>query len=199
MIVADQSMSAVTKTEMVMRRDRGEPIPLGWAQDQAGADYRCGRGVRGSLLPSGGQKGANIALLIEILAAALNRLATQRRYEHVQRQQRRAAGRRPVHARHRSSIFRRRGLRRELGAAGGGLRRGEGATTGQQGRRSGELARDNGRCRRPSLAVEPEPRGIELLSAVSALGVHRVALGWRLCELEFRTEVGASKSMCLLS
>lgn len=31
----------------------------------------AGEGLRGSLLPSGGQKGANIALLIEILAAAL--------------------------------------------------------------------------------------------------------------------------------
>jgi (2R)-3-sulfolactate dehydrogenase (NADP+) len=71
-IVADQSMSAVTKTEMVMRRDRGEPIPLGWAQDRTGAPTTdAAEGLLGSLLPSGGQKGANIALLVEILAAAL--------------------------------------------------------------------------------------------------------------------------------
>jgi (2R)-3-sulfolactate dehydrogenase (NADP+) len=38
MVVADQSMSAVTKTEMLLRRDRGESIPLGWAQDRAGLD-----------------------------------------------------------------------------------------------------------------------------------------------------------------
>lgn len=72
MILVDQSMSAVTKTEMAMRRDRGEAIPLGWAQDRTGAPTSdAGVGLLGSLLPSGGQKGANIALLIEILAAAL--------------------------------------------------------------------------------------------------------------------------------
>jgi (2R)-3-sulfolactate dehydrogenase (NADP+) len=72
MIVVDQSMSAVTKTEMVMRRARGEPIPVGWAQDKTGASTTdAGEGLRGSLLPNGGQKGANIALLIEILAASL--------------------------------------------------------------------------------------------------------------------------------
>lgn len=71
-IVADQSMSAVTKTEMIMRRARGEPIPLGWAQDRRGAPTTvAAEGLLGSLLPSGGQKGANIALLVEILAAAL--------------------------------------------------------------------------------------------------------------------------------
>ncbi|HEV7254665.1 MAG TPA: Ldh family oxidoreductase [Mesorhizobium sp.] len=71
-IVVDQSMSAVTKTAIVMRRDRGEPIPLGWAQDRSGAPTADpAEGLLGSLLPSGGQKGANIALLIEILAAAL--------------------------------------------------------------------------------------------------------------------------------
>jgi (2R)-3-sulfolactate dehydrogenase (NADP+) len=80
MIVVDQSMSAVTKTEMLMRRDRGEPIPLGWAQDSNGAPTTdAAEGLLGSLLPSGGQKGANIALLVEILAAALtgSRLSTE--------------------------------------------------------------------------------------------------------------------------
>jgi (2R)-3-sulfolactate dehydrogenase (NADP+) len=72
MIVVDQSMSAVTKTEMIMRRDRGEPIPAGWAQDRSGASTTdASEGLLGSLLPSGGQKGANIALLIEVLAASL--------------------------------------------------------------------------------------------------------------------------------
>ena len=71
-IMVDQSMSAVTKTEMIMRRNRGEPIPLGWAQDKAGAPTTdAGEGLLGSLLPSGGQKGANLALMVEILAASL--------------------------------------------------------------------------------------------------------------------------------
>ena len=79
-IVVDQSMSAVTKTEMLMRRARGEPIPSGWAQDRSGAATTdAGEGLLGSLLPSGGQKGANIALLVEILAASLtgSKLSTQ--------------------------------------------------------------------------------------------------------------------------
>lgn len=72
LIVADQSMSAVTKTAMLMHRARGEPIPLGWAQDAAGnPTTSAAEGLAGSLLPSGGQKGANLALLVEILAAAL--------------------------------------------------------------------------------------------------------------------------------
>ena len=78
-ILVDQSMSAVTKTEMLMRQARGEPIPLGWAQDRLGAPTTdATEGLLGSLLPSGGQKGANIALLVEILAASLtgSRLST---------------------------------------------------------------------------------------------------------------------------
>lgn len=71
-IVVDQSMSAVTKTEMILRRDRGEAIPIGWAQDRHGQPTtNAATGLEGSLLPAGGRKGANIALLVEILAAAL--------------------------------------------------------------------------------------------------------------------------------
>jgi (2R)-3-sulfolactate dehydrogenase (NADP+) len=71
-IVVDQSMSAVTKTEMVLRRNRGEAIPAGWAQDKHGQPTTdAATGLEGSLLPAGGRKGANIALLVEILAAAL--------------------------------------------------------------------------------------------------------------------------------
>ncbi|KQY26949.1 Ldh family oxidoreductase [Rhizobium sp. Root482] len=71
-IVVDQSMSAVTKTEMILRGNRGETIPTGWAQDRNGQPTTDpATGLEGSLLPAGGRKGANIALLIEILAAAL--------------------------------------------------------------------------------------------------------------------------------
>lgn len=71
-IVVDQSMSAVTKTEMILRRNRGEAIPAGWAQDRHGRPTTdAATGLEGSLLPAGGRKGANIALLVEILAAAL--------------------------------------------------------------------------------------------------------------------------------
>lgn len=71
-IVVDQSMSAVTKTEMILRRCRGEPIPPGWAQDRAGLPTTdAATGLEGSLLAAGGRKGANVALLVEVLAAAL--------------------------------------------------------------------------------------------------------------------------------
>ena len=71
-IVVDQSMSAVTKTAMIVRKNRGEPIAPGWAQDRDGNPTTdAAAGLEGSLLPAGGQKGANMALLIEILAAAL--------------------------------------------------------------------------------------------------------------------------------
>ena len=71
-IVVDQSMSAVTKTEMILRKARGEDIPPGWAQDRDGnATTDPATGLEGSILPAGGRKGANIALLIEVLCAAL--------------------------------------------------------------------------------------------------------------------------------
>lgn len=71
-IVVDQSMSAVTKTRVIMHRDRGEALQPGWAQDSDGKATRDPHAaLAGSLLPAGGQKGANISLLVEILAAAL--------------------------------------------------------------------------------------------------------------------------------
>lgn len=71
-IVVDQSMSAVTKTAVILRKNSGEPIPHGWAQDSDGHPTTdAATGLDGSLLPAGGQKGANVALLVEILAAAL--------------------------------------------------------------------------------------------------------------------------------
>lgn len=72
-ILVDQSMSAITKTAMILRKNKGEAIPPGWAQDQDGnMTLDAAVGLDGSLLPAGGQKGANIALLIEILAAGLS-------------------------------------------------------------------------------------------------------------------------------
>ena len=71
-IVVDQSSSAVTKTELRLRAAAGESIPEGWAQDVDGKPTQDpALGLAGSMLPSGGQKGANIALLVEILSAVL--------------------------------------------------------------------------------------------------------------------------------
>ena len=71
-IVIDQSASAVTKTQLILHMERGEPIPTGWAQDTSGQDTTDPAiGLAGSMLPYGGQKGANIGLIVEVLAAVL--------------------------------------------------------------------------------------------------------------------------------
>lgn len=71
-VLVDQSLSAVTRTEILLRRSRGEAIPTGWAQDREGRPTTDPAvGLEGSLLPAGGQKGANLSLIVEILAAAL--------------------------------------------------------------------------------------------------------------------------------
>lgn len=72
-ILADQSMSAVTRTEVLRRAADGRVLEPGWAQDQAGQPTLDARAaLAGAILPAGGQRGANIALLIEILSAALS-------------------------------------------------------------------------------------------------------------------------------
>lgn len=71
-LVVDQSSSAVTKTEMRRRLAAGQSMPEGWAQDGEGRPTTDPAvGLAGALLPAGGQKGANIALLVEVLAVAL--------------------------------------------------------------------------------------------------------------------------------
>jgi (2R)-3-sulfolactate dehydrogenase (NADP+) len=49
-----------------------KPIPLGWALDTNGQPTTSAEAaLKGTLLPSGGAKGAALALMVEILAAAL--------------------------------------------------------------------------------------------------------------------------------
>jgi (2R)-3-sulfolactate dehydrogenase (NADP+) len=71
-VVVDQSLSAVTKTEVLMRAAQGRSLELGWAQDATGQPtLDATAALAGALLPAGGQKGANLALLVEVLAAVL--------------------------------------------------------------------------------------------------------------------------------
>lgn len=71
-ILIDQSASAVTKTQLILHMERGEPIPVGWAQDSDGQDTTDpAAGLAGSMLPFGGQKGANVGLIVEVLSAVL--------------------------------------------------------------------------------------------------------------------------------
>ena len=71
-LVVDQSASGVTKTRILMHEERQEAIPEGWAQDRHGQPtLDPSIGLAGSLLPFGGQKGANIGLIVEVLSAVL--------------------------------------------------------------------------------------------------------------------------------
>ena len=71
-LVIDQSASAVTKTEVTMRASRGEALEPGWAQDAEGRPtLEAAAALQGALLPAGGRKGANVALMVEVLAGAL--------------------------------------------------------------------------------------------------------------------------------
>jgi len=72
-VVVDQSMSAVTRTEVIRRAAAGTPLEPGWAQDAEGRPTTdAAAALDGALMPAGGQKGANIALLVEVLAAVLS-------------------------------------------------------------------------------------------------------------------------------
>ncbi|MEH6632978.1 MAG: Ldh family oxidoreductase [Halopseudomonas aestusnigri] len=72
-IVIDQSTTAVAMTQLIIRRDRGENIPKGWALDKDGTPTMDPEmGLAGSMLPSGGHKGFGIALIVEVLSAALS-------------------------------------------------------------------------------------------------------------------------------
>ena len=71
-VVLDQSASVVAKSEVMKRAREGKDLPPGWALDADGAPTTdAAAALRGTMAPSGGYKGAGVALLTEILAAAL--------------------------------------------------------------------------------------------------------------------------------
>ncbi len=72
-LVLDQSSSVVAKSEIVVHDQRGEAIPLGWALDTNGGPTTDPKAALngGTMVPSGGHKGAGLALLVELLAAWL--------------------------------------------------------------------------------------------------------------------------------
>jgi (2R)-3-sulfolactate dehydrogenase (NADP+) len=72
-LVIDQSSTVVTKVTLAARAASGQPIPESWAFDAGGKPTQDGQAaLKGSMAPFGGVKGANMALLVEILAAALS-------------------------------------------------------------------------------------------------------------------------------
>ena len=71
-ILIDQSSSAIAKSEVMKHAREGKNIPLGWALDADGNPTTDpALALKGSMAPSGGYKGVGVALLVEIMAAAL--------------------------------------------------------------------------------------------------------------------------------
>lgn len=72
-LLMDQSTSACTLVDVRAARESGDTIPADWALDREGNPTRDpGEALEGSFRPFGGYKGANIALMVELLAAGLS-------------------------------------------------------------------------------------------------------------------------------
>jgi (2R)-3-sulfolactate dehydrogenase (NADP+) len=71
-LLIDLSLSAVARGKLMIAAKQGKPIPLGWALDRDGnptTDPKAG--LEGSMLALGGDKGAMLALIVELLVTAL--------------------------------------------------------------------------------------------------------------------------------
>lgn len=72
-VIIDQASSATAFVNIVASAAEGRPIPEGWAVDTAGKPTEnAEQALAGALLPFGGRKGANVALLVEMLSAGLS-------------------------------------------------------------------------------------------------------------------------------
>ena len=68
----DLSLSEAARGKVMVAARKGEPIPLGWALDRDGKPTTDAKAaLDGSMLPTGGAKGAMLALVVELLACAL--------------------------------------------------------------------------------------------------------------------------------
>lgn len=71
-LVIDLALSVAARGKIVAAQKAGRDIPAGWAVDREGQPTTDpAAALAGALLPIGGAKGAALALMIEILAAAL--------------------------------------------------------------------------------------------------------------------------------
>lgn len=71
-LLIDQSSSATAYVNIRAAAERGEAIPPGWAIDRQGRPTTDPRAaLDGTLLAFGGARGANIALMVDVLAAGL--------------------------------------------------------------------------------------------------------------------------------
>lgn len=71
-LVIDLALAKVARARIASAAEKGEPIPAGWAVDENGQPTTDARAaLRGYSLPIGDAKGSALALMVEILAAAL--------------------------------------------------------------------------------------------------------------------------------
>ena len=71
-LVIDVSLAKVARGKVMLAAQRGEPIPADWALDADGRPTTDAQAaLAGTMLPLGDAKGAALALMVEILAAAL--------------------------------------------------------------------------------------------------------------------------------
>jgi (2R)-3-sulfolactate dehydrogenase (NADP+) len=71
-VMIDLALSMVARGKIVTAARDGKAIPPGWAVDAAGLPTTDAKAaLAGTLLPLGGAKGAALALMVEVLAAAL--------------------------------------------------------------------------------------------------------------------------------
>lgn len=72
-LVIDLALSVAARAKIVAAQKAGRAIPAGWAVDREGRPTTDpAAALAGSLLPIGGPKGSALALMIEILAAAVS-------------------------------------------------------------------------------------------------------------------------------
>ena len=71
-LLLDQSSSATAFVALRQAAQEGRSIPEGWAVDENGRPTTdAAAGLRGALLTFGGERGANIALMVEMLAGGI--------------------------------------------------------------------------------------------------------------------------------
>jgi (2R)-3-sulfolactate dehydrogenase (NADP+) len=71
-LVVDLALSKVARGNIVAAKQKGDPIPEGWALDKEGRPTTdADAALAGTMIALGDAKGAALALIIEVLAAAL--------------------------------------------------------------------------------------------------------------------------------
>ncbi|MDP3254589.1 MAG: Ldh family oxidoreductase [Bosea sp. (in: a-proteobacteria)] len=71
-VVIDMALSKVARGPIVAAKQKGQPIPEGWALDVDGKPTTdATAALAGTMVPLGDAKGATLAMMVEILAAAL--------------------------------------------------------------------------------------------------------------------------------